>query len=113
MCHEISWGSTGIIITAGVAGIVSEIVGVGVLLALAVGKGVALGAGVVVCSGAQEVRRRARRGMHKSRFCILFHYRVSRRLLPSHGFELRSPAHFAGRSPPFRSAPPKRSGVGV
>jgi len=81
------------IIAAGVAGIVGEIVGVGVLLALAVGKGVALGACIVVCSGAQEVRRMARRGMHKSRFCILFHSRGSRRVLPFHGFELRSPAY--------------------
>lgn len=101
------------IITAGVAGIVGEIVGVDALLALAVGKGVALGAGVVVCSGVQEVRRMATREMHKSRFRIVFHCRGSRRVLPSNGFELRSPAHFAGRSPPFRSAPPKRSGVGV
>ena len=89
------------------AGIVGEIVGVGVLLALAVGKGVALGAGVVVCSGVQEVRRMATREMHKSRFRIVFHCRGSRRVLPSNGFELRSPAPLCGAKSPVPLCAPE------
>ncbi len=61
--------------------------------------GVIVGVGVAVCSGTQEVRRRARREIHKSRVRIAFHSRVSPRVLSSNGYELRSPAHFAGSSP--------------
>ena len=71
------------IIAEGVAVIVGVTVGAGVLVAHVVAIGVVLGAGVAVCSGAQEVRRRARREMRKSRVCIAFHSRVSRRVLPS------------------------------
>jgi hypothetical protein len=67
------------ITTVGVAVIVGVTLVASVLVALA------LSAGVDVCSGAQEVRRRARRERHKSRVRIAFHSRVLLRVLPSNG----------------------------
>ncbi len=64
------------VIAVGVAVIVGVMGEAGVLGALAVGKSVARGAGVVVCSGAQEVRKRARREMHKSRVRNAIHSRL-------------------------------------